>query len=196
METERTPAQELSRAEILSTLADDEALDNLDHLLTDFNQSDSLRWSRYHLIGDALRTMDFTESERKTHAFLARFSKRLAQEPPLPPPVSCYKRLLQYLQKLRRCLLPATVLAAVPAMLAWMMALQLHRIEAPSNQISQMSAISAQRAQPHLPTPPSGHKANKVSCKELVPYLEAHQQFSINPVMGSTLTYVRTTAHL
>lgn len=202
METERTPTQELSRAEILSALADDEALDNLDHLLTDFNRGDPLRWSEYHLIGDALRTIDFTESEGKAHAFLARFSNRLAQEPPLHPPVSSYQRWLQRLHRLRCFLFPATVLAAVPAMLAWMMALHLHKIETVSNPLQQTSTMAKHVGQHRLSTltPLSSGttvpQENKVSCKEFVPYLEAHQQFSSNPVMGAALTYIRTTAHL
>ncbi len=201
METERTPTQVLSRAEILSALADDEALDNLDHLLADSNRSDPLRWSEYHLIGDALRTIDFTESEGKAHAFLARFSKRLAKEPPLHPPVLIYKRWLQRLHRLRCFLFPATVLAAVPAMLAWMMALQLHRVETASNPLQQTSTMAEHAEQHRLPTRTplssgTGHQENKVSCKEFGPYLEAHQQFSTNPVMGSALTYIRTTAHL
>ncbi len=201
METERTQAKKLSRAEILSAIADDEALDSLDHLLADLDQGDQARWFEYHLIGDALRAIDLAAPEASTDAFLTRFSIRLAEERPLCPPVSGYKRFFQWLAGLRRFLLPTAMLSAIPVVLAWMMVVQLHGMDTAFN-TPQIAPLDSQRDAQHrlLALSPlstrAAHDENKVGCSEFVSYFEAHQEFSPQPVMGRALTYIRTTAHL
>jgi sigma-E factor negative regulatory protein RseA len=194
-------AQAGSRGERLSAFVDGESLHDagdISQFIASFTTRDRAAWSDYHLIGDALRSDDLAASPATSSAFMAAFSQRLEAEAHVIAPAAVASRLRG--QLFRRRVVPAFAVAAAAATLTWIVVPQLQGLDNRSagTQLSSMSADTVQRvsmaAQPSASNRSPVVEANIIRDASLDQYLEAHQQFSQQPVMPGSMPFIRAAA--
>jgi len=196
----QTNAQASSRGERLSAFVDGELFDGeRPHtILAAFDQEDRADWSCYHLIGDALRSDDLAVSPAASSAFMSGFSARFESEAHVLAPASIpvARRLLS----LRRRVVPAFAVAAAAATLTWIVMPQLQGVN-PAAGVAQMASVaphadSVQRvAMASMPVATvaqaNPQDGNIIRDANLDQYLEAHQQFGLQPVVSSSASLIR-----
>jgi sigma-E factor negative regulatory protein RseA len=194
-------AQAGSRSERLSAFVDGESLNdagNISQFIASFTNRDRAAWSDYHLIGDALRSDDLAASPATSSAFMAAFSQRLEAEAHVIAPAAIAPRLRA--QLFRRRVVPAFAVAAAAATLTWIVVPQLQGVDSrgAGTQLSSMSTDNVQRVA-MAPSPAASGRspvveANIIRDASLDQYLEAHQQFSQQPVMPGSMPFIRAAA--
>ena len=197
-------SQASSRGERLSAFVDGESFDDsgdISQFLSGFTQKDRAAWSDFHLIGDALRSDDLAASPAASSAFMNAFSARFEAEahvfaPAAIPAVSA-ERLRSRL--FRRRVVPAFAVAAAAATLTWIVVPQLQGVD--NHNGVQMASLSSDHVQrvamasmPAASTRSPVVEANIIRDASLDQYLEAHQQFSQQPVMPGSMPLIRTAA--
>ncbi|MFL9960414.1 sigma-E factor negative regulatory protein [Paraburkholderia sediminicola] len=190
-------SQDGSRGERLSAFVDSELFGeehlNLDKFISGLDGDDRAAWSRYHLIGDALRSDDLAISAATSSAFMSGFAARLESEPHMlaPAAMPVARRLLA----LRRRVVPAFAVAAAAATLTWIVVPQLQGV--PGAQIASLQTRSdtvqriAMASVPLATAQPIAQDANIIRDASLDQYLEAHQQFAQQPVMAGSMPVIR-----
>ncbi|ACC70024.1 anti sigma-E protein, RseA [Paraburkholderia phymatum STM815] len=196
----QTNAQASSHAELLSAFVDGELFDG-EHpntILAALDQKDRAAWSCYHLIGDALRSDDLAVSPATSSAFLAGFSARFENEAHVlaPAAMPAARRLLA----LRRRVIPAFAVAAAAATLTWIVMPQLSGIDTGAG-VTQVASVaphgdSVQRvAMASMPAATTAQAevsdGNIIRDASLDQYLEAHQQFGLQPVVSGSMPLLR-----
>ena len=198
----QTNAQASSRGERLSAFVDGELFDG-EHpntILAALDHDDRAAWSCYHLIGDALRSDDLAVSPATSSAFLSGFAARFESEAhvlaPAAIPASATRRLLS----LRRRVIPAFAVAAAAATLTWIVMPQLQGVNTgagvtqvasvashsdPMQRVAMASMPVAITAQANVPD------GNIIRDANLDQYLEAHQQFGLQPVVSGSMPLLR-----
>ena len=197
-------SQASSRGERLSAFVDGESFDgsgDISHFLSGFTQKDHAAWSDFHLIGDALRSDDLAASPAASSAFMNAFSARFEAEahvfaPAAIPAVSA-ERVRSRL--FRRRVVPAFAVAAAAATLPWIVVPQLQGVDGRNGvQVASLSSDHVQRvamaSMPAASTRSPVVEANIIRDASLDQYLEAHQQFSQQPVMPGSMPLIRTAA--
>ncbi|MEM5342340.1 sigma-E factor negative regulatory protein [Paraburkholderia azotifigens] len=195
--TAQTNAQASSRAERLSAFVDGELFDG-EHpntILATLGHEDRAAWSCYHLIGDALRSDDLAVSPATSSAFLAGFSARFESEAHVlaPAAVPATRRLLA----LRRRVIPAFAVAAAAATLTWIVMPQLQGVNtgAGVTQVAPHSDSMQRVAMASMPVATTAQAdvsdANIIRDASLDQYLEAHQQFGLQPVVSGSMPLLR-----
>jgi sigma-E factor negative regulatory protein RseA len=196
-------SQASSRGERLSAFVDGELFgeEHLNTFIAELDQEDRASWSRYHLIGDALRSDDLAVSPATSSAFLASFSARLEQEPHVLAPAALPSLpVVSRFSALRRRIVPTFAVAAAAATLTWIVVPQLQGVpgvpgaaqvasvqtHGDSMQRVAMASVPATAAQP-------AQDGNIIRDASLDQYLEAHQQFAQQPVMPG-MPLIRTSA--
>jgi len=191
-------AQANSQGERLSAFVDGELLDG-EHpntILAALGREDRATWSCYHLIGDALRSDDLAVSPATSSAFLNGFAARFESEAHVLAPVSvpATRRLLA----LRRRVVPAFAVAAAAATLTWIVMPQLSGVGTGVTQVASV-APHADSVQPvAMASMPAATTAeanvsdgNIIRDASLDQYLEAHQQFGLQPVVSGSMPLLR-----
>ncbi|CCD39440.2 Sigma factor RpoE negative regulatory protein RseA [Candidatus Paraburkholderia kirkii UZHbot1] len=188
-----------SRGERMSAFVDGESLDEIGSIgqfLAELKSDERAAWSEYHLIGDALRSDDLAVSPARSGAFTAVFSKRFEAEAHVFAPVAAKARG----GMLRRRVMPAFAVAAAAATLTWIVVPQLQGVDSrPGAQVSSVAqADSVQRVAlasvlAAITCTPIV-EANIIRDADLDQYLEAHQQFSQQPVMPGSMPLIRAAA--
>lgn len=180
-------SQGSSRGERLSAFVDGEGLDapvSFDAVLTEFDYVDRSTWSAYHLIGDALRSDDLAVHPAKSQAFLAGFAARLEAEPHFIAPAQ--QGAQRGPSRLRRRAAPALAVAAAAAMLTWIVLPQWH---GGASQGTVQTAANGSRTggmqSVAMTNVPGGQEGNIIRDAQLDQYLEAHQQFAQQPMVGA-----------
>jgi sigma-E factor negative regulatory protein RseA len=200
-------SQASSRGERLSAFVDGESFDgsgDISQFLSGFTQKDRAAWSDYHLIGDALRSDDLAASPATSSAFMNTFSARFEAEahvfaPAAIPAVSA-ERVRS--RMFRRRVVPAFAVAAAAATLTWIVVPQLQGVDGRNGvQVASLSSQSSDHVQrvamasmPAASTRSPVVEANIIRDASLDQYLEAHQQFSQQPVMPGSMPLIRTAA--
>jgi sigma-E factor negative regulatory protein RseA len=191
-------AQANSQGERLSAFVDGELLDG-EHpntILAALGREDRATWSCYHLIGDALRSDDLAVSPATSSAFLNGFAARFESEAHVLAPVSvpATRRLLA----LRRRVVPAFAVAAAAATLTWIVMPQLSGVGTGVTQVASVAphADSVQRvAMASMPAATTAEAnvsdGNIIRDASLDQYLEAHQQFGLQPVVSGSMPLLR-----
>ncbi|AMV42003.1 sigma-E factor negative regulatory protein [Paraburkholderia caribensis] len=191
-------AQANSQGERLSAFVDGELLDG-EHpntILAALGREDRATWSCYHLIGDALRSDDLAVSPATSSAFLNGFAARFESEAHVLAPVSvpATRRLLA----LRRRVVPAFAVAAAAATLTWIVMPQLSGVGTGVTQVASVAphADSVQRvAMASMPAAATAEAnvsdGNIIRDASLDQYLEAHQQFGLQPVVSGSMPLLR-----
>jgi len=197
-------SQASSRSERLSAFVDGESFDgsgDISQFLSGFTQKDRAAWSDYHLIGDALRSDDLAASPAASSAFMNAFSARFEAEAhvfaPAAIPAVSTERLRSRL--FRRRVVPAFAVAAAAATLTWIVVPQLQGVDGRNGvQVASLSSDHVQRvamaSMPAASTRSPVVEANIIRDASLDQYLEAHQQFSQQPVMPGSMPLIRTAA--
>ena len=197
-------SQASSRSERLSAFVDGESFDgsgDISQFLSGFTQKDRAAWSDYHLIGDALRSDDLAASPAASSAFMNAFSARFEAEAhvfaPAAIPAVSTERLRSRL--FRRRVVPAFAVAAAAATLTWIVVPQLQGVDGRNGvQVASLSSDHVQRvamaSMPAVSTRSPVVEANIIRDASLDQYLEAHQQFSQQPVMPGSMPLIRTAA--
>lgn len=191
-------SQDSSHGERLSALVDGEFFGeqhpNLDAFVSGLDGEDRVAWSRYHLIGDALRSDDLAVGAATSKAFMSGIAARLENEPHLlaPSAAPVARRLLG----LRRRVVPAFAVAAAAATLTWIVVPQLQGVPGgPGAQMASVHGDSVQRVAmasvPVATAQPIAQDANIIRDASLDQYLEAHQQFAQQPVMAGSMPVIR-----
>jgi len=195
----QTNGQASSQAERLSAFVDGELLDG-EHpntILAALGHEERATWSCYHLIGDALRSDDLAVSPATSSAFLAGFSARFESEAHVlaPASISATRRLLA----LRRRVIPAFAVAAAAATLTWIVMPQLSGVGSGAS-VTQVASVapsdSVQRvAMASMPVATTAQAntsdGNIIRDASLDQYLEAHQQFGLQPVVSGSMPMLR-----
>lgn len=191
-------AQANSQGERLSAFVDGELLDG-EHpntILAALGREDCATWSCYHLIGDALRSDDLAVSPATSSAFLNGFAARFESEAHVLAPVSvpATRRLLA----LRRRVIPAFAVAAAAATLTWIVMPQLSGVGTGVTQVASITphGDSVQRvAMASMPAATTAQAnvsdGNIIRDASLDQYLEAHQQFGLQPVVSGSMPLLR-----
>ena len=191
-------AQANSQGERLSAFVDGELLDG-EHpntILAALGREDRATWSCYHLIGDALRSDDLAVSPATSSAFLNGFAARFESEAHVLAPVAvpATRRLLA----LRRRVVPAFAVAAAAATLTWIVMPQLSGVGTGVTQVASVAphADSVQRvAMASMPAATTAEAnvsdGNIIRDASLDQYLEAHQQFGLQPVVSGSMPLLR-----
>ncbi|AME22621.1 sigma-E factor negative regulatory protein [Burkholderia sp. PAMC 26561] len=194
-----------TRGERLSAFVDGESFDDsgdLSQFLSGFTQKDRAAWSDYHLIGDALRSDDLAASPAANSAFMNAFSARFEAEAhvfaPAAIPAASAERARSGM--FRRRVVPAFAVAAAAATLTWIVVPQLQGVDNHSG--VQMASVSssdhvqrvAMASVPAATLRSPVVEANIIRDASLDQYLEAHQQFSQQPVMPGSTPLIRTAA--
>ncbi|AMM14508.1 MAG: sigma-E factor negative regulatory protein [Pseudomonadota bacterium] len=194
-----------TRGERLSAFVDGESFDDsgdLSQFLSGFTQKDRAAWSDYHLIGDALRSDDLAASPEASSAFMNAFSARFEAEAhvfaPAAIPAASAERARSGM--FRRRVVPAFAVAAAAATLTWIVVPQLQGVDNHSG--VQMASVSssdhvqrvAMASVPAATLRSPVVEANIIRDASLDQYLEAHQQFSQQPVMPGSTPLIRTAA--
>lgn len=191
-------AQANSQGERLSAFVDGELLDG-EHpntILAALGREDCATWSCYHLIGDALRSDDLAVSPATSSAFLNGFAARFESEVHVLAPISvpATRRLLA----LRRRVIPAFAVAAAAATLTWIVMPQLSGVGTGVTQVASVAppADSVQRvAMASMPAATTAQAnvsdGNIIRDASLDQYLEAHQQFGLQPVVSGSMPLLR-----
>jgi len=197
-------SQASSRGERLSAFVDGESFDSsgdISQFLSGFTQKDRAAWSDFHLIGDALRSDDLAASPAASSAFMNAFSARFEAEAhvfaPAAIPAVAAQRVRSNL--FRRRVMPAFAVAAAAATLTWIVVPQLQGVDGHNG--GQMASLSSDHVQrvamasmPAASTRSPVVEANIIRDASLDQYLEAHQQFSQQPVMPGSMPLIRTAA--
>lgn len=190
-----------SRGERMSAFVDGESLDelgNISQFLADLKNQDRAQWSEYHLIGDALRSDDLAVSPATSSAFMAAFTQRFESEAhvfaPAALPAAAKRQGV-----MRRRVMPAFAVAAAAATLTWIVVPQLQGVDSRGGaQIASVSTDSVQRVAmasiPAATARPVLTEANIIRDASLDQYLEAHQQFSQQPVVPGSMPLIRAAA--
>jgi len=196
-------SQPNARGERLSAFVDGEGLDGADlgQFLAGFTNRDRTSWSDFHLIGDALRSDDLATSPKASSAFMNAFSARFEAEAhvfaPAAIPAAAAPAVAARANMFRRRVVPAFAVAAAAATLTWIVVPQLQGIDNhASSQIASMGTDNVQRVA-MTTSPAQGQpivEANIIRDASLDQYLEAHQQFSQQPVMPGSMPLMRATA--
>ena len=196
----QTNAQASSRAERLSAFVDGELFDG-EHpntILSALDREDRANWSCYHLIGDALRSDDLAVSPATSSAFLNGFSARFESEVHVLAPTSApaTRRLLA----LRRRVIPAFAVAAAAATLTWIVMPQLSGVGTGAS-VTQVASVAPQSdslqrvAMASMPAATTAQAnaadGNIIRDASLDQYLEAHQQFGLQPVVSGSMPMLR-----
>ncbi|KQR86180.1 anti-sigma factor [Burkholderia sp. Leaf177] len=198
-------SQASSRGERLSAFVDGEFFDDsgdLSQFLSGFTQKDRAAWSDYHLIGDALRSDDLAASPAASSAFMNAFSARFEAEAhvfaPAAIPAASAERARSGM--FRRRVVPAFAVAAAAATLTWIVVPQLQGVDnhsglqvasvSSSDHVQRVAMASVPAATLRSPVV----EANIIRDASLDQYLEAHQQFSQQPVMPGSTPLIRTAA--
>lgn len=195
--------QPQGRGERLSAFVDGEGLEGSDlgQFLAGFTRQDRAAWSDFHLIGDALRSDDLASSPDKNSAFMNAFSARFEAEAhvfaPAAIPAAAAVTASARANVFRRRVVPAFAVAAAAATLTWIVVPQLQGIDNHAGlQVASMGSDNVQRVA--LSTNPAKGQpiveANIIRDASLDQYLEAHQQFSQQPVMPGSMPLMRATA--
>ena len=197
-------SQASSRGERLSAFVDGESFDgsgDISQFLSGFTQKDRAVWSDFHLIGDALRSDDLAASPATSSAFMNAFSARFEAEahvfaPAAIPAVSAARGRSRLF---RRRVVPAFAVAAAAATLTWIVVPQLQGVDGHNGvQMASLSSDHVQRvamaSMPAASTRSPVVEANIIRDASLDQYLEAHQQFSQQPVMPGSMPLIRTAA--
>jgi sigma-E factor negative regulatory protein RseA len=192
-------AQASSQGERLSAFVDGELLDG-EHpntILAALGREERATWSCYHLIGDALRSDDLAVSPATSSAFLNGFAARFESEAHVlaPASVPATRRLLA----LRRRVIPAFAVAAA-ATLTWIVMPQLSGVNTGAG-VTQVASVaphtdSVQRvAMASMPAATTAQAnvsdGNIIRDASLDQYLEAHQQFGLQPVVSGSMPLLR-----
>jgi sigma-E factor negative regulatory protein RseA len=198
-------SQGSSRGERLSAFVDGESFDesgDLSQFLSGFTQKDRAAWSDYHLIGDALRSDDLAGSPAASCAFMNTFSARFEAEAHVFAPAAIPAKSVERARSgmVRRRLVPAFAVAAAAATLTWIVVPQLQGVDNRSG--VQMASVSssdhvqrvAMASVPAATLRSPVVEANIIRDASLDQYLEAHQQFSQQPVMPGSTPLIRTAA--
>jgi sigma-E factor negative regulatory protein RseA len=197
-------SQASSRGERLSAFVDGESFDgsgDISQFLSGFTQKDRAAWSDFHLIGDALRSDDLAASPAASSAFMNAFSARFEAEAhvfaPAAIPAVAVERVRSNL--FRRRVMPAFAVAAAAATLTWIVVPQLQGVDGRNGvQVASLSSDHVQRvamaSMPAASTRSPVAEANIIRDASLDQYLEAHQQFSQQPVMPGSMPFIRTAA--
>jgi sigma-E factor negative regulatory protein RseA len=187
-----------SHGERMSAFVDGESLDelgNISQFLADLKNQDRAQWSEYHLIGDALRSDDLAVSPATSSAFMAAFTQRFESEVHVFAPAAAAKRQ----GVMRRRVMPAFAVAAAAATLTWIVVPQLQGVDSRGGaQVASVSTDSMQRVAmasiPAATARPVLTEANIIRDASLDQYLEAHQQFSQQPVVPGSMPLIRAAA--
>ena len=189
-----------SRGERMSAFVDGESLDEIgsvSQFLAELKSDERAAWAEYHLIGDALRSDDLAVSPARSSAFMAAFSERFeAEAHVLVPAIAAKARG----GMLRRRVMPAFAVAAAAATLTWIVVPQLQGVDshggtqvasvAPADSMQRVALASVPAATTRSPIV----EANIIRDANLDQYLEAHQQFSQQPVMAGSMPLIRAAA--
>jgi sigma-E factor negative regulatory protein RseA len=194
-------SQASSRGERLSAFVDGESLNDvgdINQFIAGFANRDRAAWLDYHLIGDALRSDDLAASPATSSAFMAAFSQRFEAEAHVIAPAAVALRLRG--QLFRRRVVPAFAVAAAAATLTWIVVPQLQGLDSrgTGTQLSSMATDTVQHVSMAVPSAASNRspvvEANIIRDASLDQYLEAHQQFSQQPVMPGSMPFIRAAA--
>jgi sigma-E factor negative regulatory protein RseA len=188
-----------SRGERLSAFVDGESLDeigNISQFLGELKSQDRAAWADYHLIGDALRSDDLAFSPAKSSAFMASFSARFEAEAHVLAPAASVASEKVRVGFLRRKVVPAFAVAAAAATLTWIVVPQLQRVDhAGGAQVASVAPADSVQRVAMAPVPAAGRspvvEANIIRDASLDQYLEAHQQFSQQPVVPGSMPLIR-----
>jgi len=191
-----------SRGERMSAFVDGESLDelgNISQFLADLKNQDRAQWSEYHLIGDALRSDDLAVSPATSSAFMAAFTQRFESEVHVFAPAALPAAAAKRQGVMRRRVMPAFAVAAAAATLTWIVVPQLQGVDSRSGaQVASVSTDSMQRVAmasiPAATARPVLTEANIIRDASLDQYLEAHQQFSQQPVVPGSMPLIRAAA--
>ncbi|KDR43090.1 anti-sigma factor [Caballeronia glathei] len=193
-----------SHGERMSAFVDGESLDelgNISQFLAELKNQDRAAWSDYHLIGDALRSDDLAVSPAASSAFMAAFSQRFEAEAHVLAPAALPALAAKARSgMLRRRVVPAFAVAAAAATLTWIVVPQLQGVDSRSGtQVASIApADSVQRVAmasiPAATARPVAVEANIIRDASLDQYLEAHQQFSQQPVVPGSMPLIRAAA--
>jgi sigma-E factor negative regulatory protein RseA len=191
----------------MSAFVDGDSLDelgNISQFLSELKNEDRAAWSAYHLIGDALRSDDLAVSPATSSAFMASFSRRFETEvhvlaPAALPALSALNGAKSRAGLLRRRVVPAFAVAAAAATLTWIVVPQLQGVDSHGGaQIASVAPDSMQRVAmasiPAATARPAVVEANIIRDASLDQYLEAHQQFSQQPVVPGSMPLIRAAA--
>ncbi|CAH2779336.1 MAG: Sigma factor RpoE negative regulatory protein RseA [Candidatus Burkholderia crenata] len=197
-------SQASSRGERLSAFVDGESFDgsgDISQFLSGFTQKDRAAWSDYYLIGDALRSDDLAASPAASSAFMNAFSARFEAEAHVFAPAAILAVSAERLRSrlFRRRVVPAFAVAAAAATLTWIVVPQLQGLDGRNGvQVASLSSDHVQRVAMASMTAASMRspvvEANIIRDASLDQYLEAHQQFSQQPVMPGSMPLIRTAA--
>ena len=191
-----------SRGERMSAFVDGESLDelgNISQFLADLKNQDRAQWSEYHLIGDALRSDDLAVSPATSSAFMAAFTQRFESEAHVFAPAALPAAAAKRQGVMRRRVMPAFAVAAAAATLTWIVVPQLQGVDSRGGaQVASVSTDSMQRVAmasiPAATARPVLTEANIIRDASLDQYLEAHQQFSQQPVVPGSMPLIRAAA--
>ncbi|BAO87018.1 sigma-E factor negative regulatory protein [Burkholderia sp. SFA1] len=193
-----------SRGERMSAFVDGESLDeigSISQFLADLKSDERAAWSHYHLIGDALRSDDLAVSPARSSAFMAVFSERFEAEAHVLAPAALPAAKARG-GMLRRRVMPAFAVAAAAATLTWIVVPQLQGVDgrsgaqvasvavAPADPLQRVAMASVPAATVRAPIV----EANIIRDANLDQYLEAHQQFSQQPMMPGSMPLIRAAA--
>ena len=194
-----------SRSERMSAFVDGESLDeigSISQFLAELKSDERAAWSQYHLIGDALRSDDLAVSPARSSAFMAVFSERFEAEAhvfaPAALPAAAPKPRGGML---RRRVMPAFAVAAAAATLTWIVVPQLQGVDSRSGtQVASVAPAADSMQRVAMASVPAATvrapivEANIIRDASLDQYLEAHQQFSQQPVMPGSMPLIRAAA--
>jgi sigma-E factor negative regulatory protein RseA len=188
-----------SRGERLSAFVDGESLSDVGDIslyISGFTSRDRAAWSDYHLIGDTLRSDDLAASPVTSSAFMAAFSQRLETEAHVLAPAASPAATVLRSSLFRRRVVPAFAVAAAAATLTWIVVPQLQAVDGHAGtQLSSAATGSMQRVAmapaAAVSTRSPVVEANIIRDASLDQYLEAHQQFSQQPVMPGSMPFMR-----
>jgi sigma-E factor negative regulatory protein RseA len=193
-----------SRSERLSAFVDGESLNEVGDIgkfISGLTSRDRAAWSDFHLIGDALRSDDLAASPVASSAFMAAFSQRLEAEAhvfaPAVAQAAAQARSPLRSRLFRRRVMPAFAVAAAAATLTWIVVPQLQAVDghggAPLASVASTDSVQrvAMASMPSVSTRSPVVEANIIRDASLDQYLEAHQQFSQQPVMPGSMPFMR-----
>jgi len=194
-----------SHGERLSAFVDGEFTDgeHLNGIFSELDHESRTAWSDYHLIGDVLRSDDLALGAAASQSFMAGFAARFEAEPhvlapaALPTARGSAGRVGRILA-LRHRVVPTLAVAAAAATLTWIVVPQMHGagLAGGNAQVASLSSSQgdgvqrvAMNAAPMQTA--AVQDGNIIRDARLDEYLEAHQQFAQQPVMGDSMPLVR-----
>jgi sigma-E factor negative regulatory protein RseA len=175
-----TQAQAGSWQERVSAALDGESCDGLapEQLVAGFSETERVVWSQYHMVGDALRSDDLAFDPNSTTRFMARFSETLALEAHVLVPAVAARSQKQH--PLLRRFAPGAVIAVAAASLTWIAVPQLQQVTSNGASGGLQRVAYTQGSQ------------GMIRDADLDQYLAAHEQFSQQPSLASSMPFIRT----